>query len=104
MQKYWVTVDDVGNIAWYKDAKMIITHRVGGPAIEYASGTKAWFLDGQRHRTDGPAIEWVNGTKGWYLNGQQLTEQEHAHRVNPAQEMTVADIEAALGKRVKIVK
>ena len=81
MQKYWVTVDDVGNIAWYKDAKMIITHRVGGPAIEYASGTKAWFLDGQR-----------------------LTEQEHAHRVNPAQEMTVAEIEKALGKRIKIIK
>ena len=104
MQKYWVTVDDKCNTRWYKDAKMSILHRVGGPAVECNNGYRNWRLNGELHRTDGPAVEWPNGTKEWWLNGQQLTEQEHAHRVNPAQEMTVAEIEKLLGKRIKIIK
>ena len=150
MQKYWVTVGDSGTTRWYKDAKMSILHRVGGPAvewadgdkswwlngklhrqhgpaveylngtkewwlngnihrtdgpaIEYADGSKEWWLNGQRHRTDGPAIEWADGDKWWFLNGKRITQEEHLRRTIPAQEMTVADIEAALGKRIKIVK
>ena len=104
MQKYYVAVDDMGNIAWYKDAKMTISHRVGGPAIECADGCKSWYQNDQRHRTDGPAIEWNDGHRAWYLNGEKLTQEEHAHRVNPAQEMTVAEIEKLLGKRIKIIK
>jgi hypothetical protein len=45
-------------------------HRLDGPAIEWAYGTKEWIQNGQRHRLDGPAIEWANGTKEWYQNGQ----------------------------------
>ena len=104
MQKYWVTVGDVGNIHWYKDAKRTILHRVGGPAAEWANGTKEWYMDNKWHRTDGPAIEWADGDKWWFLNGKRITQEEHLRRINPAQEMTVADIEAALGKRIKIVK
>ena len=99
MQKYWVTVDDVGTTRWYKDAKRTILHRVGGPATEWADGNMHWHLNGKRHRTDGPAIQWpsgdkswwlngllhrtdgaaielVNGIKKWYLDGEQLTERE----------------------------
>ena len=127
MQKYWVTVGDSGTTRWYKDAKMSILHRVGGPAVEwpngdkswwlngnihrtdgpaaeYADGSKVWYLNGHRHRTDGPAVEWADGYKEWWLNGEHLTQEEHLRRTIPAQEMTVADIEAALGKRIKIVK
>ena len=104
MQKYWVTVDDVGNIHWYKDAKRTILHRVGSPAVEWANGTKEWYMDNKWHRTDGPAIEWADGDKWWFLNGKRITQEEHLRRTIPAQEMTVADIEAALGKRIKIVK
>ena len=153
MQKYWVTVDDEGTTRWFKDAKCTVIHREGAPAIEYADGTKAWWLNGLRHRTDGPSIEFANGTKEWYqndqlhrtdgpameyanggkswflngklhrtdgpaiqwpghplgdkswfLNGKHLTEQQHQAQTAPIQEMTVADIEAALGKRVKIIK
>ena len=127
MQKYWVTVGDSGTTRWYKDAKMSILHRVGGPAMEYADGdkswwlndnihrtdgpaaeyadgSKVWYLNGHRHRTDGPAVEWANGYKEWWLNGEHLTQEEHLRRIIPAQEMTVADIEAALGKRIKIIK
>ena len=45
-------------------------HREDGPAIEYADGTKCWYVDGKRHRTDGPAIEWANGHKEWYIDGK----------------------------------
>jgi len=44
-------------------------HRLDGPAIEAADGTKEWFQNGLRHRLDGPAFEGANGTKGWYQNG-----------------------------------
>ena len=49
-----------------------ILHREDGPAIEYASGYKAWYINGERHREDGPAIEWASGNKGWYLNDLQI--------------------------------
>jgi len=33
-----------------------IIHRVDGPAIEYADGGEAWYLNDQLHRVGGPAI------------------------------------------------
>ena len=127
VKKYHVTVDEDGCISWYKDAEFTVLHRDGapafehvdggkewwlngnihrtdGPAVECASGAKFWWLNGQLHRVDGPAIEYASGTKEWWLNGEEVTYEEHAHRVNPAQEMTVAEIEKLLGHRVKIVK
>jgi hypothetical protein len=53
-----------------------LLHREDGPAIEYADGTKVWYLNGEFHREDGPTIEYVSGHKEWYLNGKQITEQE----------------------------
>jgi hypothetical protein len=44
-------------------------HREDGPAVEYANGTKQWWVNGMRHREDGPAIEGADGYKEWYLNG-----------------------------------
>ena len=104
MQKYWVTVDDKGNTRWYKDANCTVLHRTDGPAVEYADGSKVWYLNGHRHRTDGPAVEWADGYKEWWLNGEHLTQEEHLRRIIPAQEMTVAEIEKLLGKRIKIIK
>ena len=46
-------------------------HRTNGPALEYADGTKAWYVNGEQHRTDGPARVWADGTKEWYVNGEQ---------------------------------
>ena len=44
-------------------------------------GSKAWRdKDGERHRLDGPAIEYSSGFKEWWINGKYLTEKEfHAH-------------------------
>lgn len=51
---------------WYKEGK---SHRLDGPAREYANGIKAWWVDGKRHRIDGPAVEDKNGLKEWWING-----------------------------------
>jgi hypothetical protein len=31
---------------------------------------------GQCHRTDGPAVEWISGRKSWYLNNIKYTEDQ----------------------------
>ena len=71
-QKYYVTVDGEGTIRWYKDAKCIVLHRDGGPAVEYANGRKEWWQNGKRHRTDGPAVERFDGYCEWWFNGVEL--------------------------------
>lgn len=76
-------------------------HRTGGPAIEYTSGARLWFLcremhrldrsamelsDGERrwyqngnlHREDGPAIEFAGGARWWYFDGQLHREDSPA--------------------------
>ena len=61
-------IDRMGIVRWYNADGQY--HRVDGPAIEWADGTKVWYLNGQLHRNDGPAVEWENGSKVWYLNGE----------------------------------
>ena len=63
-------VDEYGTVIWYNADGQ--SHRVNGPAIEYADGSKYWYVNGQRHRNDGPAIEWPDGMKSWYLNGKRV--------------------------------
>jgi hypothetical protein len=86
---------------WYQNG---LRHRLDGPAVENADGDKFWYQNGQRHRVDGPAIEYANGTYEWWLNGIPHTEDSWRAATQPAVEMTVAEIEAALGKRIKVVK
>ena len=66
-------------------------------------GDKYWFLNGKRHREDGPAIEYCGGTKHWWLNDVKYTEEEFNKKMAPAQEMTVLEVEEALGRKVKII-
>jgi len=87
-----------GYKAWYINGDL---HRTDGPAFERPDGYKAWFLNDKRHRTDGPAVQWVDGTKEWYINGVEVTE---ADVMSPAKEMTMAELEAVLGHKVKVVK
>ena len=51
-------------------------HCEDGPAIEYADGTKCWFVNGQRHRLNGPAIEYADGDKEWWYKGKQISKKE----------------------------
>ena len=97
---YEVTVDQRAT-KWKLNGKL---HREDGPAIEYAEGNKWWYLNGKLHREDGPAVEYADGTKFWFINDVELSEQQFIRATQPAQELTVAQIEQLLGKRIKIVK
>ena len=90
-----------GSKLWYQNGKL---HRIGAPAVVNSIGSKHWWREGVRHREDGPACEFANGLVEWCLNGKYLTETEFNERMNPAKEMTVAELEAALGHKIKVVK
>lgn len=45
-------------------------HREDGPAIEFADGTRKWYVNDVIHRDNGPAIEGPDGYKAWYFNGK----------------------------------
>ena len=70
----------------------------------YTCGTKFWFQNGLVHRIDGPAVVYADGSKRWYINGDPVTEAEFLAATTQVIEMTVADIEKLVGKRVKIIK
>jgi hypothetical protein len=82
--------------------------------IEYTvivapSGNKRWYLNDKLHREDGPAIEYADGDKSWYLNGEYVTEEGHNRMTSKVVEMTVVEmtmeeINKALGKQVKVVE
>jgi len=74
-------IDSRGNKRYYSDREMKILHREDGPALEWSSGSKEWYLNGKLHREDGPAIVWPDGTKWWYLNDKHLSEEEFNARV-----------------------
>jgi hypothetical protein len=99
--KYEVKVYTNGNKFWYLNGKW---HREDGPAIEWANGDEFWYLNDKLHREDGPAIDHSNGDTYWFLNGEDLSEEEHKEAMNPTVEMTMAEINEALGKNVKVVK
>ena len=126
-EKYLVEVDGIGTYwyAWPGEERKL--HRLDGPAIEYSDGSKFWYQNDQLHRLDGPAVEpsegfreWrqngllhrvdgpavigEDGTEEYWLNDVQHTEESWRTATQPVVEMTVADIEAVLGKRIKIVK
>ena len=124
MQKYTVTVDEVGQQCWYQNGQRHRVdgpaqicangsqrwyqngqaHRLDGPAVICADGTQYWYQNGQRHRLDGPAVLYADGTQYWYLEGDKVTQKAHALRTRPVKELTVAEIEALLGHAVKVVK
>lgn len=100
-KEYTVKVYNNGSKFWFLNGNL---HREDGPAVEYDDGTKHWFLNGKRHREDGPAFEHTDGTKYWYLNDESYTEAEFKAKMAPVKEMTIGEIEALLGYRLKIVK
>jgi hypothetical protein len=73
-----MTINQEGTKIWRNQKGQL--YRTDGPAIEYADGTKVWYLNGQWHRTDGPAVEYADGRKMWWVNGQQLTFAEWLDR------------------------
>jgi hypothetical protein len=130
MKPQYIEIDEGGKKRYYSDRHMTIAHRLDGPAVEYADGSKEWFVNGKLHRTDGPAIEWAdggrawwldgklhrldgpaveyaNGSKAWYVDGKRLTEEQFNALTAPTLELTLEDIAAKFGVdvgKIKIVK
>jgi hypothetical protein len=90
-----------GYRAWYQNG---LRHRIDGPAVEYSDGGREWHQNGRLHRLDGPAVESPDGNYEWWLNDVQHTEESWRAATQTAVELTVAEIESLLGKRIKIVK
>jgi hypothetical protein len=47
--------------------------------VEYPDGDKYWHKEGFRHRIDGPAIEWADGSKEWWIDGNQIYAEIFIH-------------------------
>ncbi|MDP2696413.1 MAG: hypothetical protein Q8O87_04185 [bacterium] len=80
---FWIDKTSVAKY-WYKNDNL---HRVDGPAVECANGTKSWYISGKRHREDGPAIERADGSNEWHLNGRKLTEKEFLIKIIPVMQL-----------------
>jgi len=104
MKEQYIHIDKYGSKLYYKDRKMTIRHRLDGPAVEDANGSKTWCVDGQLHRLDGPAIECADGHKAWYVAGKRLTEVEFNALSAPTLELTLEEIAAKFSVDVNKVK
>ena len=78
-KEQFIHIDEYDTKFYFADREMTTLHREDGPAIEWADGSKSWWLNGKCHREDGPAIEYADGYKAWYLNGKRHREQGHPH-------------------------
>jgi len=67
-------IDTNGDKQWYNSKGKL--HRKDGPAVEYADGYKAWYINGKRHRENGPAMEYANGNRFWYINDDEYTHSD----------------------------
>jgi hypothetical protein len=78
-----IAIDEHGSLFYYRvnSDNFCELHREGGPAIEYANGGTAWYIDGHPHRLDGPAVE-VESYCDWYFNGEyiEVSSQEEFER------------------------
>ena len=107
MAPQYIKIDSDGDKFYYKDKEMTIPHREDGPAIEFRSGYKSWWINGKRHREDGPAVIYDSGDKVWFLNGEQVSKAEHARRTSKVVEITMDQIASLAGvdvSKLKIVK
>jgi hypothetical protein len=104
MTPQYIEINSNGSKFYYKDKAMTILHREDGPALEYSTGRKEWYLNGKLHREDGPAVERCDGTVNWYLNGEILTAQEFLKRTAKETILTMDEIAAKFGIEVSKLK
>ena len=72
-------IDTEGNIFYQK--KNVGWHREDGPAIEYITGYKAWYINNKRHREDGPAKIWSDGDSEYWLNDKYYTKEDWEYEI-----------------------
>ncbi len=79
-------------------------HRIGGPAVEWDDGYKAYYQNDKLHRLDGPAYIRPDGHEEYWIEGKRYSKEEFLKKTSPVKELTVAQISELLGYEVKIVK
>jgi hypothetical protein len=52
-------------------------HREDGPAVEWKTGIKEWYINGKTHRANGPALVYIEGSRLWYINGEPMFKVKH---------------------------
>lgn len=57
----------------------------------HTNGSKFWYLSNKLHREDGPAVEWASGFKEWYLNDEELTETQYKSAMTKARKPSCDD-------------
>ena len=62
-----------GTKYWFQNGKM---HRLGGPAVTHVNGTRLWYQNNECHRLDGPAAIYPNGDRSWFINGIRYSEED----------------------------
>ena len=103
MEEQYIKINNVGDKFYYSDKAMTVLHREDGPAIEWTSGSKAWYINGKLHREDGPANEWTVGGNEWWVDGKRLTEEEFNLQMSPI-ELTLDEIAEKFGVSVDKLK
>jgi len=105
MTPQYIYINKFGTKFYFNDERMTTLHREDGPAVEYVTGYKAWWVDGIRHRTDGPAVEYGDDSgKAWYINGKLLTEEQFNKGVVNETILTMNEIAAKFGVDVKALR
>ncbi len=49
--------------------------------ITFKNGTRYWMKNGDYHRLDGPAIEYADGTKKYWIEGKEFSEKEFLEQI-----------------------
>ena len=67
-------VDLIDNrTVWINDGKEAMENLLKNhPVRKIGNGSTRWYLNGQLHREDGPAVEYANGTKEWWVDGKHV--------------------------------
>ena len=73
---------------------------IAGGIGTYNDGTKEYYNeDGELHRTTGPAAEWITGERLWFLNGERLSITEWGYRLGkPEKEIAMLLLKYGTGR------
>ena len=53
-----------------------VMKETGSNRLYIVKNIKYWYQNGELHRETGPAVEYANGSKWWYLSDTGMSEEE----------------------------
>lgn len=55
---------------------MFTLNKSGTGMILYDNGDKVYYVNHFLHREDGPALDYVSGYRAWFINGKEFAEKD----------------------------